>query len=124
MDIFDKILNDGSITTSTFFVIVCVVCVYLWNKYDKYVKHTTENITKNYEIIREVKELVNENTKKIDASILAMEKQTSELEEKIERLSMSDIAERGELIALKTNLDTIRQYLDSIRIDLIRSNKR
>ena len=57
MDILKTILENG-FTPTVALVGVCLVCWYIWKQYLRYIRKTSEGISRNYSLVKEVQDLV------------------------------------------------------------------
>lgn len=125
MDILKNILEDG-LSPTLALVGVCLVCGYIWKQYLKYIKTTKTGISRNYDLMKEVQELVKnseQTNKTINDEINSLQDNIRDLEKRLNDLEKLDIKANGELSSILKEIETVRKNMETYQMLAALSNK-
>ena len=126
-NILETILKNGYLTSGTTLVLVIYTLAKIWKKYEDYLKITVNTGVKdNQKTLNEIKELISNTIISIDEinqNFDDFQKLINLLEEKTNN-TMTDVKSNYEsLSSLSTEIEIIKQNLETLKYTIIMVNK-
>lgn len=125
MDILKTILENG-FTPTVALVGVCSVCWYIWKQYLRYIRKTSEGISRNYSLVKEVQDLVKvseQTNKTINEEIENLQNNIRDLENRLCDLEKLDIKANSDLASILKEIETVRKNMETYQMLAALRNK-
>lgn len=121
-----KIILENGFTPTVALVCVCCVCWYIWKQYTLYIRKTTEGISKNYNLVKEVQDLVKvseQTNKTINEEIENLQLNIKDLENRLSDLEKLDIKANSDLASILKEIETVRKNMETYQLLIALRNK-
>lgn len=121
-----KIILENGFTPTVALVCVCCVCWYIWKQYTLYIRKTTEGISKNYNLVKEVQDLVKvseQTNKTINEEIENLQLNIKDLENRLSDLEKLDIKANSDLASILKEIETVRKNMETYQMLIALRNK-
>lgn len=121
-----KIILENGFTPTVALVCVCWVCWYIWKQYTLYIRKTTEGISKNYNLVKEVQDLVKvseQTNKTINEEIENLQSNIKDLENRLSDLEKLDIKANSDLASILKEIETVRKNMETYQMLIALRNK-
>lgn len=121
-----KIILENGFTPTVALVCVCCVCWYIWKQYTLYIRKTTEGISKNYNLVKEVQDLVKvseQTNKTINEEIEILQLNIKDLENRLSDLEKLDIKANSDLASILKEIETVRKNMETYQMLIALRNK-
>ena len=125
MDILKTILENG-FTPTVALVGVCLVCWYIWKQYLRYIRKTSDGISRNYDLVKEVQDLVKDSeqtNKTINEESEKLQYNIRDLENRLSNLEKLDIKANSDLASILKEIETVRKNMETYQMLIALRNK-